>query len=303
MSEMNSGDQASGQSLVDRIAAQFDEPETEPQEQAAPETVEDSSEEVEAPQTEAVEEVEIEYDGDRYRIPKKLEKGFMQERDYTQKAQDLAEQRKRLEQSEAVLKLADIDREFNQAVADDAQQVQMLDGYIKQLKGQDFDSMSAEDGFKQWMRIQSMQERRNELDKAIQSKRKEFQQRYDQSVSELRGKTREALTKLAPSFTDESFNGLKDYANSQGFTGDAFDRIALDTKSALVLWKAQRYDQLQAEKSSAVKKVESPVIKPGSSNPMPQSVKDRLALNKAFKNAKTKGERDALMQKRVEAMF
>lgn len=302
MSQTLTGDQASGQSLEDRIAAQFGlDEETEPQEQQAPQEAAADEEVSEAPAE--PEEVEIEYEGERFRLPKKLEKGFMQERDYTRKTQELSEQRKRLEQAESSLKLAQIERDFDSAVADDRQQLSVIDNYVKNLKAQNFNDMTAEDGFKQWMQIQQLQERRKELESQIESKRTDYKRKYDETISELKGKTRDALSKLIPSFSDEAMRSLEDYAQAQGYTKGDFERITLDAKSTALLWKAQRFDQLQAEKANAVKKVETPTLKPGSSTPMPQAVKDKLALRKAFASAKTKQEREAINFKRVEALF
>src|SRR5688572_2610686 len=50
-----------------------------------------------APQEETF---ELDIEGEKYVLPKKLEKGFLQERDYTQKSQSLADQRRLVEVKE-----------------------------------------------------------------------------------------------------------------------------------------------------------------------------------------------------------
>ena len=84
-------------SITDRIAAQFGISEDSPQEptEAAPQAEDtDTASEVEAP---AEEFAEVEYDGARYQVPKALEKAFLQQKDYTQKTQKIAEQAKEWE--------------------------------------------------------------------------------------------------------------------------------------------------------------------------------------------------------------
>src|SRR6185312_13074674 len=75
------------QAPVQEEPAQTEEPQAASEEQP-------SEEESAAP---AEETFELEIDGEKFVLPKKLEKGFMQERDYTQKSQTLADQRRQIE--------------------------------------------------------------------------------------------------------------------------------------------------------------------------------------------------------------
>ena len=291
-------DQAKPQSMTDRIAAQFDIPEDD----EAPEQVEAEAEADETPEAEApAEDVEIEYDGERFRVPVKLEKAIMQEADYTRKTQELAEQRRVLEQAQSSLNLATMEREFAKSVETEAQQITQLDAYLNSLKGQNFNEMPVDEGFRQWMLIQQASEQRETLQKAVETKRSEFMRDFESAVDTTRGKVRELLAKQIPGFSEAAVATMREYAEAQGFTKAAFDNIALDAKSMAVIYKAQQYDRLQEAKVSAVQKA-SPVLKPGSSNPMPQQVRDKLNYRKALKTAPNSKAKEKVILERLAGM-
>src|SRR6185437_2626655 len=102
-------DETPEQSAEDRIAAKFGFPgqtQTEPETQEAAETV------AEAEPTEA----EIEWGGEKFTIPIKLKDAFLKNEDYTQKTQELAEQRRILEQNRESIARANADFEFQQSI-------------------------------------------------------------------------------------------------------------------------------------------------------------------------------------------
>jgi hypothetical protein len=62
-------------------------------------------------------------------------------------------------------------------------------------------------------------------------------------------------------------------------------QLSSDARIVKTLWKAHQFDKLQTQKiEGKVKSV--PTVKPGSSNPMPQHVKDGFALKKQLNNPK-----------------
>lgn len=304
MTEATPTDQAPVQSMEDRIAAQFglgdDEPRGEEEYEGRPvEATEAEPEETETPEPE---DVEVEYDGAKYRVPKGLEKAILQERDYTQKTQQLAEQRRQVEYAQKALEASRLEREFTESVAQEVQQVQLLDNYLQQLKSVNVNDLPMEDGFKHWMQMQQLKEQRDSLQQGIEKKRTEHGDKVKKHLETLKSEARNLLAKQISGFNDETAKQLADHAKSLGYTDADVDMIQLDPRAASLLYKAMRYDQLQASKVEAVQKATTPVVKVGSSNPMPQQVKDKLAYNKALKTAKTSAERAAIVQKRIENM-
>ena len=300
MTETNSTDQGSGQSVMDRISNAFgvsDDQET-PQE-AEQEAVEDT----EAEATPESDDVEIEYEGSRYRVPKPLEKAILQERDYTQKTQQVAEQRKVVEQTQQAMKLAQIEREFSESAATEVQQLQQLDNYIRSINSQNYAEMTTDEKMDALLNIQQAERHRDGVKASLESKRSAFQSELNAQIEKTKADVRDLLSKQIPGFTADSLKSIREYGKAGGVTDVAMDGIELDARSAMVLHKAAQFDALQANKSAAVQRLDSPVVKPGSSTPMPQQVRDKLSFNKSMKSAKTSQEKARLIENRLAGMF
>jgi hypothetical protein len=294
----NAVDQAESQSMEDRIAGQFELPEDEPQE--AQENIQpEGQDEVESA------EVEIEYEGEKFKIPRQLEKSILQERDYTRKSQELAEQRRQVEHERKVSKGVQMDREFNQSIATEVDQLRAIDGYMKHLEGIDVRTLPLDDQIAHLAEISRVPRQREAIQRSIEGKRAEFDKSIQEHLVTIRQSTKEALSKSIPGFSDELLTTITSYSKTLGFTEQDIDAITTDPRSSSVLYKAMQYDKLQSSKADAVKKATSasPTIKPGSSNPMTQTVKDKLSFHKSMKAATTAQEKANLIQKRLEASF
>src|SRR5690349_14326658 len=92
-------EQAPAPSVQDRIANIFGDQPSEAPAQDEPTQTEETQAASETPGAPAPadETFEVEIDGEKFQLPKKLEKAVMQERDYTQKSQAVAEQRRQIE--------------------------------------------------------------------------------------------------------------------------------------------------------------------------------------------------------------
>lgn len=280
MSEVEKADQAE-QSVEDQIASKFIDINEEPQEAEENVQVEGNDEEQEAAPPE---EVEVEVNGERFKIPKQLEKAIMQERDYTRKTQELSEQRKLIEHEKKAARIVKLERDFEQSVAPEMGQIQALDNYIRHLRSVDVRSLSMDDQIAHLAELQRVPAQRNDVQQGIEAKRQKFMQDAEVQIGELKKSASELLSKQIPGFSDEVVTAIKSYAVKSGYTEQDADFIMTDPKSSSVLWKAMRFDQLQATKGDAVKKA-APVVKSGASNPMPNAVRDKLNLRKSLKSA------------------
>jgi hypothetical protein len=295
-------DQAPQQSVEDRIYAKF-EAET-PEHQLAREDGAEPEVEAEAEQTEPEAEfAEIEYEGSRYQVPKALEPALMKNADYTQKTQELAKQRELYEQSMSTVRLMNMEREFHDSVAQEKHNLQVLENYAKSLKAQDFNNMTTDEMVRNMHEIQRATGQYEELSKQIESKHSEFKSAFTKSAKEAKAKTHEFLSKEFTGYTPKNFEAAKEYAKTRGFTEDVLDSIETDPKASTIVYEAMLYRQLVNSKTAAVKKLDAPVIKPGSVKPMPDKVKNSFNYKNALKSAKTRDERNAIQTKYVESLF
>src|ERR1700741_5392795 len=130
MDPVESTEQPSQDSVEDRLGSILtgDEPEQEETTEAAA-----SDEGTAEPET-----FDLEVEGEKFTLPKKLEKAVLQEKDYTQKSQSLAEQRKTLDLVHEQHRIAALAQAFQQEVGPDLQQLHMLETVINQARAADW---------------------------------------------------------------------------------------------------------------------------------------------------------------------
>lgn len=289
MSEAQATDQGGSQSVVDRIAAQFGITDDQPEQAVEP--VSQFSEQEEAPESD---DVEVEWGEGRYRVPKALEEPISKARDYTQKTQQLADQRRLLEQTQQAMQISQMEQQFRSDVAQDVQNLSMLENYAQQLQSVDIRTLGTDEKLDHLYQLQAVERQRDSLKSSLEGKKGEFHKSLTAEIEKAKSLAKDVLQKQG--VTPDSLPSLREYAKSVGYTDAAMDAIEMDARSMHIIHKAMRFDQLQASKDSAVQKATSPVVKPGSSNPMPAEVKQKLAFHKQMKTAKSSQEKSRLIE-------
>lgn len=302
-------------SISDRIAAQFglsDEPEApqpeqveQPEGESAPEGEQVETQEATdaAPETTAEDFVEIETDEGKFQIPKALEPAILRKKDYTQKTQSLAQREKQwdvlVERNNAHAIRAQFETENAQAL----EQLRAFDSVLTQQV--DWSQIPDAEVPRMLAQRQGWKDQREQLVNQVNSKFQEFDAKQRQALDGVRAKTREANAKAIPNFTDAVAKELREHAKTYGYSEAELAAMDFDPRHAPLLYKAMQYDKLQASKAKAVQTANKapPMVKPGTTRPMPQAVKNDLALRKAQSNAKTSSERAKIIQQRLEGRF
>lgn len=289
-------EQPAQDSVEDRIANVFGDAEKPEDTQEA--ASEPTAEEAKPPIDETF---ELEMDGEKFVLPKKLEKGFMQEKDYTQKSQTLAEQRRTLDLVHEQARIAQMQQQFQGEISPELQQLQMLDTVIKQSQSIDWASMSTDELIRKRLDLDGLKEQRNTLLQALEGKRTEWTQKQQGEFAKLKTQSLETIKKRVPGWSDDLAKSVREHALSDGYTEAELSSI-LDPRHAVTLWKAQQFDQLQAKAQKTVQDVKS--VKTTPSNPMPQQVKDKLNYRKAIaKVQRGTSEHQRIVQDRVAQLF
>jgi hypothetical protein len=260
---------------------------------------EEAEPEVEAkePEEDAPEVVELEWDGELIEAPKSVAEALMRNKDYTEKTQEIATQRKELEIRSEGLRQLQAQSEFANSIQNEVleiytaqMEVKNLTDYLeanaRELGAQDFQTVQVE--LKKRERVIA------EKSAELQQKHNEHQQAVEQSRKELRDKSTEVLRQKVPGWNDKSEQDIREYALSQGIPEQLYNTV-VDPTEKLILYKAMRYDHAKANSGKAVKTVQdAPTIKPKSRNPMPKQVGDKLNLRKKLKSS----NRSATQKKR-----
>jgi hypothetical protein len=288
------------------VAALFGEQKEQPRQQEpapqqmqepAPETEETAAPEAEAPTAEELFEIEV--DGEKFALPKKLEKAVLQERDYTQKSQSLAEQRRAFELLHEQAKTANFRQAFEQEVSAELQQLQAYDAVLKQPI--DWNSMTTEEAFRKKLQVDTWKTEREELARKVSNSHQQWTQKQEAALKDLRSKARDIVSKRIPNWSEATEKAIREHALTDGYTEAEMNDI-VDPRHTLTLWKAYQFDQLKAKATKTVADVKT--VKTTSSNPMPQSVKEKLAFHKVL-NSTTPGskERSKAVEARVGSFF
>ncbi len=289
--------QDSAPSLEDRLGALMGIPE-DPPEGEQPE--ENPSQEAQAENTEPT-TFEIEVEGEKFTLPKKLEKGFLQEKDYTQKTQSLAETRRLLDVQGEQLKIAASEAQFQQQIGPELQQLGMLESLIKQANQLDWASMDTADLMRKRIELDTLKDQRDTLAETIQGKQQEWGAKQVQALNELRAKGMETLKKAVPTWDEKTSAAVKEHALQNGYTESEVANI-FDPRHALTLYKAMQYDQLKAKAQPAVAAAKN--VKPGASNPMSKATQSKLAYRKAVQATENDpSARKAVVQDRIASIF
>ncbi len=286
-------------SIEDRLVAQF-EPE-QPGSEAPPEQQE-QTEEVAAESAAQPEFQEIEYEGKTYQVPAELKDALLRQSDYTKKTTEVSERQRALEQKELQLKAVENERRFHEHVKQDINQIQRIDFQPEQWKSVDVTGMTAEELWKISRQVEQLKDQREQLSKGINGKWQEFQGQQNTLLQQARAKAEEHVSKSVKGWGPEVQRALTDYGQSQGYTSEELSQLSFDARYVNTLWKAQQFDKLQSQQVQG-KVINVPTVKPGSSNPMPQHVKDNFALQKTLKSAKSSGEKAKAIERALMNRF
>lgn len=288
-------DQAIEQSVTDKIASKFGFP---GQGEAA--------EEAEA-QTEDTGLAELDWEGQKIQVPVGLKDAFMRNEDYTRKTQDLAEQRRALQHVEEIGKQSALTQAFQASVAQEEQQLHVIDAYLSQARKVDWSQMNTEQMLRHKVEIDTVNEQRAAIVQALGEKRSKFEGDVKVRMNELRGKSRELASKAIQGFSEKTESEMRTFALAEGLTDFEIDNVLLDPRSYKVIWKAMQFDKVQANTGKAADAVTKTdrVLKPGvAGERMPAATAAKLNFNKAMKAAGTNSAAKArVIEQRLEGVF
>ena len=221
------------------------------------------------------EEVEVELD--------ELINGYQRSKDYTQKSQALAEQRKAIDSERQHLEYVKQERQAY------AQKLQALDSFLSQQnKGEDLEVLKETDpiGYAVKVAEQSQREKqlsvvRAEQNRIAQQQQAEQQQSLQNHLKVEAEKLSSVIPELATPKGDAIRKEIRDYAKSVGWSDQELSSV-YDHRAVLTLYKAMKFEQLQKGKPETMKKVQQApkMLKPGTSAPSGKSAQEKQVMQK-----------------------
>lgn len=229
------------------------------------------------------EEVEVELD--------ELINGYQRSKDYTQKSQALAEQRKAIEAERSHLEQVKQERQAY------AQKLQALDSFLSQQnKGEDLEVLKETDpiGYAVKVAEQSQREKqlavvRAEQQRIAQQQQAEQQQTLQNHLKAESEKLTSVIPELATPKGDAIRKEIREYAKSVGWSDQELSSV-YDHRAVLTLYKAMKFEQLQKGKPETLKKVQQAprMLKPGTSTPNSKSSQEKQVMQKLRQSGKVR---------------
>jgi len=190
--------------------------------------------------------------------------------DYTQKTQQVAEQRKELENYAQQIQMQEQafqqQVQLNNVLIEDVAKITTLDQQLSQYSNVNWQELSDNDfveAQKHFFTYNQLQQERSQLVSQFEAKKQQIASHQAQLMSERVAKGKEVLAKEIPGWSQETTQKLVSVGKEYGFTDAELNSI-VDPRHVKVLHDAMQWRKLQ-NNSSVKKKVSSakPVVRPG----------------------------------------
>ena len=325
-------DQALEQSPQDKLMAMLDEVSDDesinldaPEEEQIEEVPEEEAEESEEPEgddEEPTEDEEVEEDEDSQEQPKSLKLKVNGEEldkpldevialaqqglDYTKKTQEVAEQRKALEEYAQTVKVQEEvfmqQVQLQQALIGDVAQLTAVDKQLAAFNDVNWQELSDNDfveAQKLFFTYNQLQQQRGQLATELEAKAQQIQQTQAAKMQEKIAQGKEILAKEIPNWSRETTQELMTLGKEYGFSDDELGTI-IDPRHVKVLHDAMQWRKLQ-KNSVAKNKVSQakPVVKPGAKD----TKQEATSANRQVREQLRKTGKSDLAQKLIENMI
>jgi DNA repair exonuclease SbcCD ATPase subunit len=245
--------------VVEEVEETEAEPEVEFEEEAEDETEEEAEEESEVEGIEEEQTFTIKAAGEEKEVTlDELKKSYQLGTDYTKKTQEVAEQRKVIEQEAKAIIEA-------RKVRDDYQnKLQSIEEFLtgQNDSPEELSAMKENDPVGYAVKVAEMTEKKEQL-QIVQAERMRIaQEQKTQNDAQMQKFVEQEQIKLAeslPEFSDKTKgeqirNDIRSYGKKIGFTDQELSQV-YDSRHVLVLHKAAQYDKLMSGKANVKKKV------------------------------------------------
>jgi hypothetical protein len=226
--------------------------------------------------------------------------------DYTQKTQQVAEQRKELEAYAQQIQMQEQafqeQMQLNNVLIEDVAKITSLDQQLNQYANVNWNQLSDNDfveAQKLFFTYNQLQQERSQLVSQFEAKKQQVVQKQTQLMSEKIAKGKEVLAKEIPNWSPETNQALLSTGKDYGFSDAELNSI-VDPRHVKVLHDAMQWRKLQ-QNSTVKKKVSSakPVVKPGSKDTKAEANSNHRQLREQLRKT---GKSDAA-QKLIENML
>lgn len=203
---------------------------------------------------------DVEFEGKTYKLPREVKRGLLREADYTQKTQELAEQRQALAaQREAATQHAEATRAL---LTEEARVVALNDAvaYYEALNWSALQEQDPAGAQRQWMEYQQAKLRRDNAATALDEKKAELTDKERQQDATRLREVEATLAKDIKGWGPELFRDLVKFAGSYGVT--QLDLRQADAASWKILHLAFEGSKTQQQQKTVQRHVQAQKTQP-----------------------------------------
>ena len=233
---------------IDDVANLLDTTDESPDEGSDEEVREDDAE------TQPVDDEEVEYEGKTYKVPKELKGALMKNADYTQKTQEVAEQRKSVEERVELLNQRE---SLMSATFDKAVELRDIQNKLSQYEQIDWQNLVDADpvqATKLNLAYQQLQREAQQKYGELQQAQSQAQNLSEQTRQKFLAEEQTKLKARLPNFDMKVAEKIKSVGKEYGLTDNELNSV-VDSRYVHILHDAMKWRSLQVEKPLAMKKV------------------------------------------------
>lgn len=198
---------------------------------------------------------ELEWDGEKYSIPKKLKPGFMMQSDYTRKTQEVAEERKTLAAEKASL-AEQVERV--KALSEDRKQLIRVDDFLERQSKVNWQQFFRDDPLEapaKWAEYQHWQQQRQGIVAKVEENEAALSEAAQSEKTKRLTETFKAVATQIPGWNGDLAKKLESFATTSGMTVKQLDKGIEKVGASFVkmLHKAYLADQILQSKQQAAK--------------------------------------------------
>lgn len=204
---------------------------------------------------------EIDYEGEKYKVPAKLKEAFLRQADYTVKTQGLAQQRQEFEAAQQQFAAR---QQFQEQYLDAVSEVKSIDRQLAQYQKLDWNALADADpvqALKLDRQMRELQQQRAAQVDGIQHAQKQHQDQTSQATARAMDAARAQLAREVTGYgTPEVQKGMLEAAKALGYKPEELENVN-DPRPVKLLHKAYLYDKLMAQRTATPAVVAKPITR------------------------------------------
>lgn len=231
-------------------------------------------------------EEEVEYEGEKYKVPPQLKDALLRQADYTRKTQEVAEQRKQIEAQAAEVRQR---AEQQQRYVAEMAEVVALDKQMQQYQQLDWQELIDTDpqgAMKLQHQLSQLQAKRAELAHNLTQKQQQDALNEQQAIAKRVQEADAYLRREIPNWSDERSNQLMKYGVDLGIQPEVLSQAVINQPVlAKLLHKAEMFDQLEKKQAARPKPAgqEKPVTRITAARSTVQKDPDKMTSDEWLK--------------------